>query len=831
MEQAADAARREAAGPIDPALAEPAPLLERTPGERNKRTFQWLANHVTHFSDPMPHKNVLQLHYPDWVAVHKACAEAFGDDAAAPKLIVGYRRFNQLRQSHPLVLKAVQETVRRAQSDATYREHECVGDRLEVWKIECKNPRKNETFGRCKTCCTIDAMKASASLRGDIHAYAEAADAYKLHWSDFMGRRRRHNLIMEEATRVPDEVLAICIDGIDKRKMQQPVLPACIRRDKELHSMKRFKLTMVGGIAHGKRPPGVQWGNENRYLIFYDPLLGNHAPDKVTGAGANETLNTLMLILEDLKDKGLLPSSTVRRKLVLQVDNCTTNKNQSVIVFMALLVATDMFTETYMEFLLVGHTHVLVDQWFRVITEDMFRTMETLWTTTMLRKYLEDRFKCTTYHLDCFEDFKTMLDEFRADRITGHLNPYSFKFARKDGDLRAWYQTSQGVEGPWYEMNVPLKALPTTNVFKLRPMPLKPYESSMPEVQYNEDGSWKQDGVSEYFKKVRAKLQSYNAAQEQLDGGVPMNTDWLDEWDQVLADMRPGEALARRTSHPRPPFKHKITLCIPSLARGADGPHMEAQPMTRAHAEDLALVPADLGAGVVVRGGLDVSADSSALTDEFAFRLQQFNWKIRYDKLTPEELPQLHELVVWHYVDDNEHAGFAVGRCMLHTVRGQDPNNESLTDVWVLNVNSYMPRGWTKDGDQSICSDPNKFATADFAPELYHVEQTTRGRGRSKQGKRERHSNSHINVENVVACKIMTPFKWKFSKSVLKGGKIMSTDKQHDLPQFVQFACKHWTCTSSEANAGACGPCGRAIAKLKHMYSDQVPPLPLPPPR
>ena len=120
--------------------------------------------------------------------------------------------------------------------------------------------------------------------------------------------------------------------------------------------MKRFRLTMVGGIAHGKRPPGVRWGNENRYLIFYDPLLGNHTPTNVTGAGANETLNSLMLILEDLKAKGLLPSSRVRRKLVLQVDNCTTNKNQSVIVFLALLVATDMFTETYMEFLLVGHT-------------------------------------------------------------------------------------------------------------------------------------------------------------------------------------------------------------------------------------------------------------------------------------------------------------------------------------------------------------------------------------------------------------------------------------------------------------------------------------------
>ena len=828
MEQAAHAGRRAAAGPIDPGLAEPAPLPARTPGERNQRTFEWLAHHITHFSDPMPHKNVLQLHYSDWVAVHRACAEAFKDDPATPELIVGYRHFCRVRETHPLVLKAVQETVRRAQSDATYREHECVGDRLEVWKIECKNPRKNETFGRCKTCCRIDAMKVSASLRGDVKGFAEASDAFKLHWSDFMGRRRRHNLIMEEANRNPDEVLAICIDGIDKRKMQQPVLPACIRRDKDLHAMKRFRLTMVGAIAHGKRPPGVRWGNENRYLIFYDPLLGNHTPTNVTGAGANETLNSLMLILEDLKAKGLLPSSRVRRKLVLQVDNCTTNKNQSVIVFLALLVATDMFTETHMEFLLVGHTHVLVDQWFRVITEDMFTTMETLWTTPMLRKYLEDRFKCTTYHLDCFEDFKAMLDEFRATKITGHLKPYSFKFARREGQLCAWYQTSQGVGGPWYEMNVPLKTMPTTHEFKLRPMPLKPYESSMPDVQFNEDGSWKQDGVSEYFKKVRTKLDTYNAAQDQLDGGVHMNTDWLDEWDQVLADMRGGDALARRTSNPRPPFKHTITLCIPNLAPGADEPEMEAQPMTRARAEELALVPGDAGAGVVVRGGLDVSADSSALTDDYAFRLQHFNWKIRHDTLTPQELPQQYELVVWHYIDDNDHAGFAVGRVMLHTVRGEDPDDGSVTSDWMVNVNSYMPRGWTKDGDQSVCSDPNKFATADFAPELYHVERTTRRHGRSTAGRMERHTNSTINVENIVASKFMTPFKWRFSSGqVTKGGKIISTNKKYDLPQFVQFACEHWKCTTSEVNAGECGPCSRALAKLQRTYKV---PLPLPPP-
>ena len=93
--------------------------------------------------------------------------------------------------------------------------------------------------------------------------------------------------------------------NIDKRKLQQPIIPGAWRRDKK----KRIPCTMIGVIVHGFAPSAGTGHSDGsrRYLIFNDSLLGNikisESDDPTRGAGANETLTCLMMVLSHFRHK------------------------------------------------------------------------------------------------------------------------------------------------------------------------------------------------------------------------------------------------------------------------------------------------------------------------------------------------------------------------------------------------------------------------------------------------------------------------------------------------------------------------------------------------
>ncbi len=55
------------------------------------------------------------------------------------------------------------------------------------------------------------------------------------------------------------------------------------------------------------------------------------------------------------------------RKLLLQFDNCGNNKNKEMMCYLSLLIEMKYFDECYMNFLIVGHTHSSIDQYFSVL--------------------------------------------------------------------------------------------------------------------------------------------------------------------------------------------------------------------------------------------------------------------------------------------------------------------------------------------------------------------------------------------------------------------------------------------------------------------------------
>ena len=130
--------------------------------------------------------------------------------------------------------------------------------------------------------------------------------------------------------------MSIIIDGMDQSKTNIPLFS---RRT----STRVISQRLIGVKVH-------EHGNWV-YLV-----------DENEKVGANLMVEVLRLTLLDLETLGKLPH--VNPTLYLQLDNCSENKNKVLFVYLADLVARQIFEEICVGFLMVGHTHEDPDQAF-----------------------------------------------------------------------------------------------------------------------------------------------------------------------------------------------------------------------------------------------------------------------------------------------------------------------------------------------------------------------------------------------------------------------------------------------------------------------------------
>lgn len=220
-----------------------------------------------------------------------------------------------------------------------------------VWKtefgyIKCSRPKG--TFKLCTTCATISTAMKNATNDAEYHDSKKARDAHLL-----CQRRQREEYmnIRTHASICPSEVLSLIIDGMDQGKTHLPLLQ---RRRKD-DSTKLMKQKLMGLIAHGL----------GSYLYVSHPPVVNNA---------NFTIECLWRTLTKLRVRYGEMNLDWPPTLHIQMDNASDNKAKVFFGWAAQLVEEGVFKEVNFNFLLVGHTHEDIDQFFSVISQH-FRTL------------------------------------------------------------------------------------------------------------------------------------------------------------------------------------------------------------------------------------------------------------------------------------------------------------------------------------------------------------------------------------------------------------------------------------------------------------------------
>lgn len=201
--------------------------------------------------------------------------------------------------------------------------------------------QKHKRFAQCADCHSLKSAIALSKSDAKVARYQALLDRHRQHVASTKAKYYKH---CEKARglRTKSGYLSIIIDGMDQNKTN---VPHVVREAKGMDSLEKVNVHVTGFIAHG-------------YMHAIYTWLDNFAKDP------NMTMTILMEGLNDLR-RLYGPEWKMPRKLYLQLDNPTgENKNKFTIMFLACLVFFAVFDKIKLSFLLVGHTHEDIDQFF-----------------------------------------------------------------------------------------------------------------------------------------------------------------------------------------------------------------------------------------------------------------------------------------------------------------------------------------------------------------------------------------------------------------------------------------------------------------------------------
>ena len=222
-----------------------------------------------------------------------------------------------------------------------------------AWKLETALKEKKAcSHSKCNICSTID--KNMDSLRGVNTAVAVQHRAWNQraqteHENMHLGSRSEMDKAGYHAFTAPTEMWTVLADAATQRNFMLPKFK--FRVPKKLAGLPFWSYKLMATYAYG---------------YGFTPFLV-HSSQKM---GANLTWTVLWLTLCAMrKHYGFWPPV-----LHLTLDNTSgENKNETLLAMCAWLVASGRFKQVRVLFLMVGHTHVIIDHIFGVITVGLRR--------------------------------------------------------------------------------------------------------------------------------------------------------------------------------------------------------------------------------------------------------------------------------------------------------------------------------------------------------------------------------------------------------------------------------------------------------------------------
>ena len=256
---------------------------------------------------------------------------------------------------------------------------------------------QHHTLAKCSTCHNFQSKRNPTQEEVDLH---------EVHQRIQQNERTEVELAIHRAVNDPDNYLCLAIDGMDQQKTELPHL-AIKPKWLDGNSVYRLGQKVTGVLAWGinltfayLNSSHIQSRGALTIHIIMDVLrrvwkmIGDNiagrlaVDDEVGGSGSGLQVDTGCVSSQ-------LPSTSrpVRHrytrypsKLILLMDNSgKDNKNNSVFSYLAHLVQrAGMFVEVKVHFLIVGHTHDRVDQFFSCISRHL-HTVD-VWTVQQLHE-------------------------------------------------------------------------------------------------------------------------------------------------------------------------------------------------------------------------------------------------------------------------------------------------------------------------------------------------------------------------------------------------------------------------------------------------------------
>ena len=214
------------------------------------------------------------------------------------------------------------------------------------WKAELGYIKVSKTktgWAACEECSHWRRMMREASTAA---LRAEYTSNYLQHLELQRKQRKKFYKHRQKAIDHPEKYLSIILDAMDQAKCD---MLHAVRESKGGEKLLKLKQKLLAAMVHG---------------------VGTYVYIATTpvGSGANFNIEALSRTIEQV---AAARGNRLPPIFYLQLDNASDNKSKAVLAFCDALVQMGVFKKIKIGFLMVGHTHEDIDQYFSVIARKL----------------------------------------------------------------------------------------------------------------------------------------------------------------------------------------------------------------------------------------------------------------------------------------------------------------------------------------------------------------------------------------------------------------------------------------------------------------------------